>query len=101
MMIYLIIAVVTTTTATTNNKTILSQDDLTALSLSNIMSSFWLVASSTATQHCLPIGSVLVLPFVPLLSGYSLRQRQRTQQQRPKKEKETMTKKATTTTRTG
>jgi len=91
----------TTTTATTNNKTILSQDDLTALSLSNIMSSFWLVASSTATQHCLPIGSVLVLPFVPLLSGYSLRQRQRTQQQRPKKEKETMTKKATTTTRTG
>jgi len=77
----------TTTTATTNNKTILSQDDLTALSLSNIMSSFWLVASSTATQHCLPIGSVLVLPFVPLLSGYPLRQRQRTQQQRQKKRK--------------
>jgi len=90
----------TTTTTTTINNTILSQDDLTALSLSNIMSSFWLFASSTATQHCLPIGSVLVLPFVPLLSGYPLRQRQRNQQQRQKKENETMTKKETTT-RTG
>merc|ERR1712238_460069 len=82
----------------------LSPDDLTAVSLANLMSSLWLVASSTATRQCLPIGSVLVLPFVPLLSGYPLRRRQRQRQRnqpQSQKEKENATTMKKEATRTG
>jgi len=71
--IYSAIQASRTSSADTEDKAVLKQDDLTALSLSNIMASFWLFASSKATKDCLPLGSVLVLPLVPWLSGYPLR----------------------------
>ena len=76
---------------------VLKQDDLTALSLSNLMASFWLYFSSKATKDYLPLGSFLVLPLVPLLSGYPLRIRRKLLQQQNKMEKQTTT--ATTTTK--
>jgi hypothetical protein len=72
---------------------VLKQDDLTALSLSNLMASFWLYFSSKATKDYLPLGSVLILPLVPLLSGYPVRLKQRKQQQQ-NKQTETKTTKA-------
>jgi hypothetical protein len=73
---------------------VLKQDDLTALSLSNLMASFWLYFSSKATKDYLPLGSVLILPLVPLLSGYPVRLKQRKQQQQQNKQTETTTTKA-------
>lgn len=52
---------------------VFSQDDLSALSTANLASSAWLIVSSFATEGNLPIGSFLVLPFVPVLSGFPLR----------------------------
>jgi len=51
----------------------LSQNDLSTLTLANICSSLWLLISSTAAPGYLPIGSFLILPLVPLFSGYPLR----------------------------
>ena len=52
---------------------ILSQKDLSSLTIANLFSSAWLFASSNASAGNLPISSCLVLPFVPLFSGYPLR----------------------------
>eukprot|EP00557_Chaetoceros_sp_GSL56_P001444 CAMPEP_0176498606 /NCGR_PEP_ID=MMETSP0200_2-20121128/12420_1 /TAXON_ID=947934 /ORGANISM="Chaetoceros sp., Strain GSL56" /LENGTH=351 /DNA_ID=CAMNT_0017896843 /DNA_START=70 /DNA_END=1122 /DNA_ORIENTATION=+ len=52
---------------------ILTQDDLTALTLANLCSSAWLFASSNAQPGKLPLASSLILPLVPIFSGYTLR----------------------------
>jgi hypothetical protein len=52
---------------------ILSQRDLSSLTVANLFSAAWLFASSNASAGNLPISSSLVLPFVPLFSGYPLR----------------------------
>lgn len=55
----------------------LTQGDLTALTFANLASAAWLFASSNASVGYLPIASFLVLPFVPLFSGYPLRNKPR------------------------
>jgi len=52
---------------------ILSQSDLSALTIANLCSSAWLVSSSNAVAGALPLSSFLVLPLVPIFSGYPLR----------------------------
>lgn len=52
---------------------ILTQDDLSALTLANLCSSAWLFASSNAQTGKLPLASTLILPLVPVFSGYTLR----------------------------
>jgi len=52
---------------------ILTQTDLSALTLANLASTAWLIFSSKAQTNALPLGSALVLPLVPLLAGYPLR----------------------------
>eukprot|EP00592_Proboscia_alata_P020087 CAMPEP_0194402522 /NCGR_PEP_ID=MMETSP0176-20130528/1231_1 /TAXON_ID=216777 /ORGANISM="Proboscia alata, Strain PI-D3" /LENGTH=288 /DNA_ID=CAMNT_0039199921 /DNA_START=109 /DNA_END=975 /DNA_ORIENTATION=- len=52
----------------------LSQRDITSLSLANVAASLWLIITSNATPGNLPLGNVLILPLVPLLAGYTLRQ---------------------------
>jgi len=51
----------------------LSQSDLSVLTLANLFSSGWLFISSKAKEGLLPIGSALILPFVPLFSAFPLR----------------------------
>lgn len=51
------------------------QDDLTALSLSNLAATAWIIISSQSSKDMLPLGSLLVLPIVPLVSGYQLRRK--------------------------
>lgn len=51
----------------------LSQNELTSLTVANLFASFWLLASSNAKAGLLPIASFVILPFVPLFSGYPLR----------------------------
>mmetsp|Transcript_11718 Transcript_11718/g.17099 ORF Transcript_11718/g.17099 Transcript_11718/m.17099 type:complete len:406 (-) Transcript_11718:234-1451(-) len=52
---------------------ILSQSDLSALTLANLAATMWLLTSSNATPGHLPLASFLVLPLVPMFSGYLLR----------------------------
>ena len=52
---------------------ILTQKDLSALTLANLASTAWLLSASNAMDGALPISSVLILPLVPLFSGYTLR----------------------------
>ncbi len=52
---------------------ILTQNDLSALTLANLASTFWLLTASNAMSGSLPVGSFLILPFVPLFSGFTLR----------------------------
>lgn len=54
----------------------LSQSDLTALSLSNACATAWLIVSSNSAPAMLSLWSCLTLPFVPLFSGFPLRQSQ-------------------------
>jgi len=51
----------------------LSQSDLSSLTIANLCSSFWLLASSNAKTGSLPLASFVILPFVPLFSAYPLR----------------------------
>mmetsp|Transcript_38318 Transcript_38318/g.89116 ORF Transcript_38318/g.89116 Transcript_38318/m.89116 type:complete len:341 (-) Transcript_38318:284-1306(-) len=51
----------------------LSQRDLSALAVANVASSAWLLVSSRAMEGLLPLRSFLVLPLVPILSGYPLK----------------------------
>jgi len=51
----------------------LKQADLTALSLANVFATVWLLVSSNAAAGALPLLSCLVLPLVPVFSGYPLR----------------------------
>ena len=52
---------------------LLSQDTLTALSLTNLASSSWLLVSSSASPGALPLASFSVLPLVPWFAAYPLR----------------------------
>lgn len=52
---------------------ILTQNDLSALTLANLCSTAWLLTSSNAVKGSLPVGSFLVLPLVPIFSGFTLR----------------------------
>jgi len=52
---------------------ILSQSDLSALTLANLASTAWLLSASNAMSGSLPLGSFLILPLVPLFSGFTLR----------------------------
>jgi len=52
---------------------ILTQNDLSALTIANLCSTAWLISSSNAMTGSLPIGSFLILPLVPIFSGYTLR----------------------------
>ena len=54
---------------------ILTQTDLSSLTLANLASTAWLLFSSKAQVNALPLGSALVLPLVPLFAGYPLRNR--------------------------
>lgn len=56
---------------------ILDRDDLTSLTIANLFSSAWLVASSNASVGNLPVASCLLLPFVPLFAGRPSRMRTR------------------------
>ena len=69
-----------TSSSNDDDWSLLKQDDLTALSIANILAAVWLFVSSKATATVLPLGSVGVLPLVPWISGYPLRQRQKQQQ---------------------
>ncbi|GFH59170.1 hypothetical protein CTEN210_15646 [Chaetoceros tenuissimus] len=51
----------------------LTQKDLTCITIANLCSSAWLFASSNALPGQLPLASFLVLPLVPIFSGYPLR----------------------------
>ena len=51
----------------------LSQDNLTALSLANLSATWWLIVASRTAPGCLTLGSSLILPLVPIFSGYPLR----------------------------
>jgi len=51
------------------------QDDLTTLSLSNLFATLWIIIASRSSEGMLPIGSCLVLPIVPLISGFQLRRK--------------------------
>jgi hypothetical protein len=52
---------------------ILTQNDLSSLTLANLCSTAWLISSSNAMAGSLPISSFLILPLVPLFSGFTLR----------------------------
>merc|ERR1711862_109415 len=52
---------------------LLSQNDLSSLTLANICSAAWIISASNAMAGSLPISSFLILPLVPLFSGYALR----------------------------
>lgn len=51
----------------------MKQADLTALSLANVFATMWLLVSSNSAAGALPLLSCLVLPLVPIFSGYPLR----------------------------
>jgi len=55
------------------NSAKLRQNELTALSMANIVATSWLVASSNAIPGMLPFKCFYLLPLVPLISGYPLR----------------------------
>lgn len=61
--------------AALDRKPIFNQDELTALSLSNFAATSWIIVSSQASPGMLPLGSALVLPLVPLISGFPLRRK--------------------------
>lgn len=52
---------------------ILTQNDLSALTIANLCSTAWLLTASNAMPGQLPIASFLILPLVPLFSGFTLR----------------------------
>jgi hypothetical protein len=54
---------------------LLSQGELSSLSLANLFATAWLFISSQATGASAPLGSFLVLPAVAVFSGYPLRRR--------------------------
>lgn len=56
-----------------NTKLKISQDNLSALASANLAATSWLLISSQASPGNLPFLSFLVLPLVPILSGYPLR----------------------------
>jgi hypothetical protein len=56
---------------------ILSQDNLTALSISNLAATWWLIVASQTSPGRLKLASCLVLPLVPFFSGYPLRKMER------------------------
>jgi len=51
----------------------MTQSELTSLALANAFATTWLITASNAAVGSLPLGSVLALPLVPLLSGFPLR----------------------------
>lgn len=64
---------ISTIFAALKENSLFSQNDLSALSLSNLVATSWIIISSQSSEGKLPIGSFLVLPIVPLVSGYQLR----------------------------
>jgi hypothetical protein len=52
---------------------VLTQDNLTALAISNLAATWWLISSSQTAPGVLTISSFLILPLVPLFSGLPLR----------------------------
>jgi len=64
---------ISTILATVKKNSLYNQNDLSALSLSNLVATAWIIISSRSSEGILPIGSFLVLPIVPLISGYQLR----------------------------
>jgi len=52
---------------------LLSQDNVSALLLANIAATWWIVVSSNAVGATPPLASFLILPLVPLFSGYPTR----------------------------
>jgi hypothetical protein len=57
-----------------NKEAIITQDNLTALSISNLAATWWLIVASQTEPGNLNIASCLILPLVPIFSGYPLRQ---------------------------
>ena len=55
----------------------LSQDNLTALSISNLAATWWLIVASQTAPGSLMLESCLILPLVPLFCGYPLRKMER------------------------
>lgn len=51
----------------------MTQAELTSLSLANVCATGWLLVSSNALAGALPVWSCLVLPLVPIFSGFPLR----------------------------
>jgi hypothetical protein len=52
---------------------VLTQDNLTALAISNLAATWWLISASQTAPGSLTISSFLILPLVPLFSGLPLR----------------------------
>ena len=52
---------------------VLTQDNLTALAISNLAATWWLVSSSQTAPGVLTISSFLILPVVAIFSGLPLR----------------------------
>lgn len=52
---------------------VLTQDNLTALAISNLAATWWLMVASQTTPGALTLSSFLILPLVPLFSGLALR----------------------------
>jgi hypothetical protein len=52
---------------------VLTQDNLTALAISNLAATWWLISSSQTAPGVLTLSSFLILPLVPLFSGLPLR----------------------------
>jgi hypothetical protein len=52
---------------------LLSQDDLSSLALANLAATWWLTVASQTPPGNLNVASCLILPLVPILSGFPLR----------------------------
>lgn len=59
--------------ATVSKTPMLSQIDLSALSLANLVSAGWLTVASNSFRRALPLKSLLLLPLIPFISAYPLR----------------------------
>lgn len=59
-------------------RALLSQGDLTCLSMANVGAAAWLVVSSRTLETASPLGAFLILPLIPLIVGFPLRNMRRT-----------------------
>lgn len=54
-------------------RSLLSHGDLTCLSMANVAAAAWLIVSSRTLETAAPLGSFLILPLIPLIVGFPLR----------------------------
>eukprot|EP00544_Gedaniella_sp_CCMP2646_P012701 CAMPEP_0202486700 /NCGR_PEP_ID=MMETSP1361-20130828/5192_1 /ASSEMBLY_ACC=CAM_ASM_000849 /TAXON_ID=210615 /ORGANISM="Staurosira complex sp., Strain CCMP2646" /LENGTH=389 /DNA_ID=CAMNT_0049115903 /DNA_START=18 /DNA_END=1187 /DNA_ORIENTATION=- len=54
-------------------RSLLSHADLTCISMANVLAAAWLLVTSQPVQATSPLSQVLILPFIPLIIGFPLR----------------------------